>query len=44
MNRMVNNIQFACMLRTYKTYNQMVRFSKYEFNIYIYIYINRGVY
>ena len=28
MYRMVNNIQLACMLRTY---NLMVEFSKYEF-------------
>ena len=35
MNQMVNNIQLtwklAWMLRTYRTYNLMVRFSKYEF-------------
>ena len=35
MNQMVNNIQLtwklAWMLRTYRTYNSMVRFSKYEF-------------
>ena len=33
---MVNNIQLtwklACMLRTYRTYNPIVRFPKYEFN------------
>ena len=33
---MVNYIQLAwklaCMLRTYRKYNPMVRFSKYEFN------------
>ena len=36
MDRMVNYIRLAwklvCMLRTYKTCNSMVRFSKYEFN------------
>ena len=32
MNRMVNRIQLACMLRTYKTCNPMGEFSKYEFN------------
>ena len=36
MNRMVNYIWFvwnlACMLRTYKTCNSTVGFSKYEFN------------
>ena len=35
MNQMVNNIQLTWklgwILRTYKTYNSMVRFSKYEF-------------
>ena len=35
MDRMVNNIQLtwklAKMLKTYKTCNSMVRFSKYEF-------------
>ena len=29
---MENNIQLACMLRTYRTCNPMVEFSKYEFN------------
>ena len=29
---MVNYIRLACMLRTYRTYNPMVGFSKYEFN------------
>ena len=28
---MVNNIQVTWMLRSYRTYNLMVRFSKYEF-------------
>ena len=28
---MVNNIQVTLMLRTYRTYNLMVKFSKYEF-------------
>ena len=28
---MVNNIQLTWLLRTYKTCNSMVRFSKYEF-------------
>ena len=36
MNWMANYIQLAwklvCMLRTYKTCNPMVRFSKYELN------------
>ena len=36
MNRMVNYIRLAwklaCMLKTYKTYNSTVRFSKYKFN------------
>ena len=36
MNQMVNNIQLiwklACMLRTYRTYNLTVEFSKYQFN------------
>ena len=36
MDRMVNYIQLArklaCMLRTYRTCNSTVRFSKYEFN------------
>ena len=30
MNHMVNNIQLAWLLRTYKTCNSMVIFSKYE--------------
>ena len=29
---MVNYIRLACMLRTYKTYNPMIGFLKYEFN------------
>ena len=29
---MVNYIQLARILRTYRTCNPMVRFSKYEFN------------
>ena len=28
---MINYIQLACMLRSYKTCNSMVRFPKYEF-------------
>ena len=36
MDQMINNIQLtwklACMLRTYKTCDPMVRFSKCEFN------------
>ena len=36
MDQMVNNIQLiwklACMLRTYRTYNLTVEFSKYQFN------------
>ena len=36
MDEMVNNIRLtwklACMLKTYRTYNPMVGFSKYEFN------------
>ena len=28
---MINNIQVTLMLRTYRTYNSMVKFSKYEF-------------
>ena len=36
MDQMVNIIQLtwkvACMLRTYKICNPMVRFSKYKFN------------
>ena len=35
MNRIVNNIQLTWklirMLKTYKTYNSTMRFSKYEF-------------
>ena len=31
MNRMVNNIQFAWILRTYRTCNSMVGFSNYDF-------------
>ena len=29
---MMVHIYLACMLRTYRTYNLIVRFSKYEFN------------
>ena len=29
---MVNYIRLTCMLRTYKTYNPMIGFPKYEFN------------
>ena len=36
MDRMINYIrlvlEFTCMLRTYRTYNSTVKFSKYEFN------------
>ena len=36
MDEMVNNIRLAwklaCMLKTYRTCNLMVRFPKYEFN------------
>ena len=36
MDRMINYIQLAwkltCMLRTYRTYNSTVGFSKYELN------------
>ena len=36
MDHKVNNIwlvwKLACMLSTYRTYNSMVRFLKYEFN------------
>ena len=36
MDKMVNNIQLAwkliCMLRTHRTCNPTVEFSKYEFN------------
>ena len=31
MNRMVNNIQLAWILRTYRTCNSMVGFSNYDF-------------
>ena len=31
MNQIVNNIQLAWLLRTYKTCNSTVKFSKYEF-------------
>ena len=31
MNRMVNNIKLTSMLRTYKIYNSIIEFSKYEF-------------
>ena len=35
MDQMVNNIRLiwklACILRTYRTYNSTVRFSKYKF-------------
>ena len=52
MDRMINYIKLTGMLRTYKTYNSTIEFSKYEFNnkcmyvclceyIYIYIYIER---
>ena len=29
---MINYIKLTCKLRPYRTYNPMVRFSKYEFN------------
>ena len=36
MDRMINYIrlvlEFTCMLKTYKTYNSTVKFSKYEYN------------
>ena len=32
IDQMINNIQLAYKLKTYKTCNPMVRFSKYEFN------------
>ena len=32
MDQMVNYIRLACILRTYKTYNSTIGFSKYEFN------------
>ena len=32
MDRMVNYIRLACMLKTYRTCNSTIRFSKYEFN------------
>ena len=32
MDQMVNYIRLACILRTYKTYNSTIEFSKYEFN------------
>ena len=32
VNRMVNYIWLTCLLRTYKTCNSTVEFSKYEFN------------
>ena len=32
IDQMINNIQLAYKLKTYKTCNLMVRFSKYEFN------------
>ena len=36
MDEMVNNIRLtwklACMLKTYRTYNSTIGFSKYEFN------------
>ena len=50
MDRMINYIKLTGMLRTYKTYNSTIEFSKYEFNNkcmyvciceYIYIYIYR---
>ena len=33
MDQMVNNIQFTWLLRTYRTYNSTLEFSKYEFYI-----------
>ena len=36
MDRMINYIrlvlEFTCMLKTYRTYNSTVKFSKYEYN------------
>ena len=32
MDRMINYIRLACILRTYRTCNSTVRFSKYGFN------------
>ena len=32
IDRMINNIQLAYKLKTYKTCNPTVRFSKYKFN------------
>ena len=32
IDQMINNIQLAYKLKTYKMYNPMVRFSKYKFN------------
>ena len=32
MDRMLNCIQLACMLKTYRTFNSTVGFSKYKFN------------
>ena len=32
MDQMVNYIILACMLKTCRTYNSTVGFSKYEFN------------
>ena len=29
---MINYIKLTCKLRPYRTYNPIVRFSKYEFN------------
>ena len=37
MDQMTNYIwlswKLACILRTYRTYNSTIKFSKYEFNI-----------
>ena len=32
IDQMINNIQLTYKLKTYKTCNPMMRFSKYEFN------------
>ena len=36
LNRMVNYIWLACMLKTYRTWNSTVGFLKYEFNSKLY--------
>ena len=43
MDRIVNNIQLTqnliCVLRTHRTYNLIVRFSKYMFMLFFYLFI-----